>query len=44
MTYQEAKEKVFTVKWQIGTCGQGEECWCRTINPIEPILYKDGDT
>ena len=43
MTYQEAKEKAFTVKWEIGTCSQGEECWCRTINPVEPILYKDGD-
>jgi hypothetical protein len=40
--YQEAIEKSFKVKWQIGTCPQGEECWCRTIKPIEPILYEDG--
>jgi hypothetical protein len=42
MTHQEAIEKSFKVKWQIGTCSQGEECWCRTIKPIEPILYEDG--
>ena len=44
MTYQEAKEKAFTIKWETQTCGQGEECWCRTINPVEPILFKDGET
>lgn len=43
MTYQEAIEKSFTVKWEIGTCSQGEECWCRTIKPVGPIIYKDGD-
>ena len=44
MTYQEAIDKSFTVKWKTGTCSQGEQCWCRTIEPVEPILYKDGDT
>ena len=43
MTYQEAIEKSFTIKWKVGTCSQGEQCWCRTIEPTEPILYKDGD-
>ena len=44
MTYQEAIEKSLTVKWEIGTCQQGEQCWCRTIKPVEPILFEDGDT
>jgi hypothetical protein len=43
MTHQEAKKKAFTVKWQIGTCSQGEECWCRTISPEEPITFKSGE-
>jgi hypothetical protein len=41
MTYQEALKKSFQVKWKIGTCSEGEECFCRTIKPIEPILYED---
>jgi hypothetical protein len=41
MTLQEAIEKSFTVKWQVGICSDGEQCWCRTIEPEEPILYKD---
>lgn len=43
MTYQEAIEKGFRVEWKLGTCEQGERCWCRTIEPTEPIMYKDGD-
>ena len=41
-TYQEAREKSFRVKWEVGTCSEGEKCWCRTIKPIEPIFYEDG--
>ena len=44
MTYQEAIEKSFTVKWKVNTCTHGKQCWCRTIEPEERILYKDGDT
>ena len=44
MTYQEAIEKSFTTQWKIGVCSQGEQCWCRTIIPIEPIFYKDGNS
>lgn len=44
MTYQEAIDKSFTVKWMVKTCIQGEQCWCRTIGPVEPIPYKDGDS
>lgn len=41
MTYEEAQELSLIVKWKVSTCGQGEECWCRTIVPIEPILYSE---
>jgi hypothetical protein len=44
MKFEEAEEKSLTVKWEIGTCSQGERCWCRTIKPIEPILFDDGDS
>lgn len=44
MTYQDAIEKSFTVKWNIGTCSEGERCWCRTIKPVGPILFNDGNT
>ena len=42
MTYEEAQQKALTVEWKAVPCHQGEECWCRIIEPIEPILY-DGD-
>ena len=43
MDYSQAKEKSLLVEWKIGTCSQGEQCWCRTIRPVEPILFGDGD-
>jgi hypothetical protein len=43
MDYKEAIEKSLTVKWKIGFCKAGEECWCREILPAEEILYLDGD-
>lgn len=39
MTYEEAEEKALNMKWVMGTCSQGEECWCRVIKPIEPVKY-----
>jgi hypothetical protein len=44
MNYQQAIEKSLTVEWEIGTCSQGEKCWCRTIKPVKPILFKDEDS
>jgi hypothetical protein len=44
MKIQEAAEKSLTVKWEIGTCKEGEMCWCRTIKPTESILFNDGDS
>ena len=43
MTYQEAIDKSLTVKWKVGTCGQGTQCWCRTITCDPPLMYDDGD-
>lgn len=43
MTYQEAIEKSLSVKWEIGLCSQGKDCWCRTIKPVDPILFQDGE-
>jgi len=42
MTYEQAQQKSLTVKWKASPCNQGEECWCRIIEPVEPILY-DGN-
>lgn len=44
MNYSQAKEKSLLVEWKIGTCREGEQCWCRTIRPVEPILFGDGDS
>lgn len=43
MTYSQAIEKSLQVPWKIGTCSQGEQCWCRTIVPVEPIMFLDGE-
>ncbi len=43
MTYQEAIDKSLTVKWETGMCSQGEVCWCRTVKPVDPILFQDGE-
>lgn len=29
------------MKWKSTLCEQGEECWCRIIEPAEPILHSD---
>jgi hypothetical protein len=39
MTYQEAINESLTLKWKVGTCSQGEECWCRTITCVPPLMY-----
>ena len=43
MTYEEAQQKALKVKWKTTPCHQGEECWCRVIEPTEPILYDDNE-
>jgi hypothetical protein len=41
MTYQEAINKSLTLKWKVGTCLQGEECWCRIITCDPPLMYEE---
>jgi hypothetical protein len=43
MTFEEAEKLAMTVKWKTGVCISGEICWCRTIEPIEPIFFLDTD-
>ena len=43
MTYQEAIQKSLTVKWKVGTCDEGERCWCRTIVCEQPIMFKESE-
>lgn len=38
MDYLEAQEFSLTKEWKISTCSQGEDCWCRIIEPIEEIF------
>lgn len=40
MTYEEAQEKLFKVRWKTEPCFAGEDCWCRMIVPEEPILFQ----
>ena len=41
MTYQEAILKSLNRKWKVGTCGQGTQCWCRTITCDPPLTYSE---
>jgi len=41
MTYQEAINESLNRKWKIGTCSQGEQCWCRTITCDPPLMYEE---
>ena len=41
LNYTEAIQESLKRKWVIGTCSQGEECWCRTITCEEPLMYQE---
>ena len=41
LTYKEAQEKSLTVRWKVSFCPQGENCWCRIIEPEEKISDSD---
>lgn len=43
LSYQEVQALSLTVEWKTSTCSQGEECWCRIIEPTEKIIDKDGE-
>lgn len=43
MTYEEALHLAIQRKWKTSTCGQGEKCWCRIVEPEEPVYWgEDG--
>lgn len=44
LSYSEAISEAFNRKWVIGTCSQGEDCWCRIIKTDPPINFLDGDS
>ena len=39
LTYTQALELSLQRKWKVGTCNQGKECWCRTIELVDPIDF-----
>lgn len=41
--HKEAYDKLLTVKWKTSLCSQGEKCWCRGIDPVEPIIYSEDE-
>ena len=41
MNYEKAVKKAYNVKWKTSECSAGPDCWCRIIEPEEPIIYKD---
>ncbi len=43
MTYEEAHNYALTVEWEAVPCSQGEFCWCKMIQPKEPIKDEDGE-
>ena len=43
LTYQEAHALALTVEWEVLTCDEGEECWCRMINTKEKIIDENND-
>jgi hypothetical protein len=40
MTYKKAKQELYNRPWKAVTCSQGESCWCRIIETVEPIEYQ----
>lgn len=41
MEYEDAEELLYSTKWKTSCCSQGEECWCRIIEPVEKIVYDE---
>lgn len=45
MTQAKAIQESLKVEWKVSLCSSGESCWCRIIEPVEPIIYGDnGDS
>ena len=43
LNYQQAIEESLKRRWKIGTCSQGEECWCRMIKCEDPLMFSESD-
>ena len=43
MNYSEAIKKSLEVKWVVGECATGEECWCRVIKCDPPLMYTENE-
>lgn len=43
MEHREALEYCNTIKWKLSTCTQGEECWCRIVEPVEEVKDSEGN-
>jgi len=41
MTFEQARELSFLVKWKVIECFSGPDCWCRKIVPVDPIHYNE---
>jgi hypothetical protein len=39
MNYENAIEESLNKKWVVGTCIQGDTCWCRIIKCDPPLMY-----
>ena len=42
MKYSEAIKEIYRKPWKVSTCSQGESCWCRIIESVEPVEYQLG--
>ena len=40
MTYKQAVQELYNRPWKTSTCSQGDSCWCRIIESVEPIEYQ----
>jgi hypothetical protein len=41
MNYEEAIKESLKVKWVVGPCPTGEECWCRVVKCDPPVMYRE---
>lgn len=38
MNYEDLLKKSLKVEWKVSLCPSGLECWCRVIEPKEPLI------
>jgi hypothetical protein len=43
MDIEEAIKKSLETPWRLGTCSQGESCWCRVIKCEPLLMYKESE-